>query len=161
MARKAEWIFRLLGRRGAPALAPAPDGRPTELLLGEQAQVLFESLPADDRDRLGKVGEAIAQLTRRAVALRTREGEIGAALADVGGPGHPAREAVREELERERHAVALALSEALAALDTIRLDLLRLRAGTATPEGLTGALDVVRNVGIEVDARLAALRELS
>lgn len=129
--------------------------------MGDQAQALFDSLPPGDRERLGAVGEAIAQLTQRAVALRSREGEIGAALAQVGGPGHPAREAVREELERERQAVALALNEVLAALDTVRLDLLRLRAGTATPEGLTGALDVVRQVGIEVDARLAALRELT
>lgn len=161
MARKAEWLLRLMGRKrgaGAPAL---PDARPTELLLGDQARALFEALPEEDRHRLRQLGEVITQLTVQATALRAREGELGTALASVGGPGHPAREAVREEFERERREVARALGETFAALDTVRLDLLRLRAGTATPEGLTGALEVVRRVGTDVDARLAALRELA
>ncbi|MBP6669799.1 MAG: hypothetical protein KA180_10165, partial [Gemmatimonadales bacterium] len=127
----------------------------------DQARALFEALPEDDRRRLQRLGEVITQLTGQATTLRAREAELGTALASVGGPGHPAREAVREEFERERREVARTLGETLGALDTVRLDLLRLRAGTATPEGLTGALEVVRQVGAEVDARLAALRELA
>ena len=161
MARKAEWFFRFFGRGSRHRLPPAlPDERPTEMLLGDQAAALFAALPEHDRARLGEVGSVIGRLTERAVLLRTREADLGSMMASVGGPGIPARESVRQELDRERRLVADELGKTLAALDTLRLDLLRLRAGTATPEGLTGALEVVRRVGLDVDARLAALREL-
>ncbi len=161
MARKAEWFLRLAGRKGSSEAPALPDARPTELLLADQASALFRALPAADRKRLDRLESAIAELTRQAAACRAREQELGAAVAAVGAPGDPAREAVRQELEAERKRVAAQLGQTVSALDTVRLDLLRLRAGTATPEGLTGALEVVRQVGAEVDARLAALRELT
>jgi len=154
-AMKATIMLRLGGmflpRRRVPAL---PNPQPTELFLADQALGLFAALPPGQRQRLAEVGGTIERLARRAVQLRARDGQLANAVAETGAPDNAARDVVRREFEAERATVGLQLAETLAALDTLRLDLLRLRAGTATPEGLTGALEVVRRVGREVDAAL-------
>ncbi len=163
MSRFAVWKGRMLlklggaglKRRGAPALPPAA---PTEVLLAGQAEGLFAALPPAQQERLAAVGSTIRTLSADATRLRARDEELAQAAAAAGGPGDPARDQVRAEFEAERRRVATALAERLAALDTLRLDLLRLRAGTATPEGLTGALEVVRRVSLGVDAALEVER---
>lgn len=160
MSWKAAWLLKLLRpRRGAPRGALA-DGRPTALLLGDQAEALFRSLPATDRSRLEGVEAAINRLRDGAIRLQQREALLGKTLAEVGGDGDAKRDAVRRELAAEQQSARLALGETIATLDALRLDLLRLRAGTATVDGMTDALETVRRVGAEVDARLAALKEL-
>ncbi len=152
---KAKVLLRLGGvllrRRPAPAL---PSAQPTELFLADQALGLFKALPAPQQQRLAEVGATIERLSRDAVRLRARDTELASAIAATGAPDQAARDGVRREFELEREMVAHQLAETLGALDTLRLDLLRLRTGTATPEGLTAALEVVRRVGREVDAVL-------
>ncbi|MDH4348142.1 MAG: serine/threonine protein kinase [Gemmatimonadota bacterium] len=159
MTTKAGWLLRLLRPRRAPAL-PLPDNRPTVLLLGDQAEALFRALPAADRTRLDGVEKALARLRERAAQLHRQDERYSTALAEIGGTGNARREGVRRELEDEQRSNRAALGEAVATLDTLRLDLLRLRAGTLTTEGMTEALETVRRVGAEVDARLAAVQEL-
>jgi hypothetical protein len=160
MAAKAGWLMRLLRPRHGALPPVLPDARPTALLLGDQAEALFRALPADDRDRLDGVEETLARLRDRAIRLQEREAKLGAALAEVGGTGDERRDGVRRELEDEQRSTRAALGETVSTLDALRLDLLRLRAGTMTAEGMTEALDTVKRVGAEVDARLEALREL-
>lgn len=154
-AMKGKLMLRLGGllvrRKTAPAL---PSAQPTELFLADQALALFKALPGEQQKRLADVGSTIERLSREAVRLRARDGDLATAIAATGAPDDAARDTVRREFEQERGAVAHRLAETLAGLDTLRLDLLRLRAGTATPEGLTGALEVVRRVGSQVDAVL-------
>ena len=83
---------------------------------------------------------------------------MGAALVDIGSAGDARRDGVRRELEEEQRSTRAALGEIVATLDALRLDLLRLRAGTLTAEGMTEVLETVRRVGSEVDARLEAIR---
>lgn len=158
-AMKAKLLLRiggaLLRRRAAPAL---PSAQPTELFLADQALGLFRALPGAQQQRLAEVGRTIERLAQEAVRLRARDGELATAIAATGAPDEAARDIVRREFEQERAVVAHRLAETLAALDTLRLDLLRLRAGTATPEGLTAALEVVRRVGRDVDAVLEVER---
>ncbi|MBK8002615.1 MAG: serine/threonine protein kinase [Gemmatimonadetes bacterium] len=159
MSRFAVWKGRKLlqlaglGRR-TPAPPALPAAAPTEVLLAGQAEGLFAALPPAQQERLADVGRTLRQLSTEATALRARDEELAQAEAAAGGPGDPARDQVRAEFAAERRRVAVKLAERLAALDTLRLDLLRLRAGTATPEGLTGALEVVRRVSRDVDAAL-------
>ena len=160
MATKAGWLMRLLRPRRAAAPPQLPDGRPTVLLLGDQAEALFRALPAEDRARLDGVEQSLTRLRERAIRLQQREEKLGAALADVGSAGDPRRDGVRRELEEERRSTRAAMGETVATLDALRLDLLRLRAGTMTAEGMTEVLETVRRVGADVDARLEALREL-
>jgi serine/threonine-protein kinase len=160
MTTKAGWLMRLLRPRQAASPPQLPDGRPTVLLLGDQAEALFRALPAADRARLDGVEQALTRLRRRAVQLHQQDEKLGAALAEVGGTGDARRDGVRRELEDEQRSARTALGETVATLDALRLDLLRLRAGTMTAEGMTEVLETVRRVGVEVDARLEAIREL-
>ena len=50
--------------------------------------------------------------------------------------------------------------EAVAALETLRLDILRLQAGTITEPELTADLDAVRKMGEEIDRVVAANAEV-
>ncbi len=158
-ATKAKLLLRLGGfllpRRAPPAL---PSAQPTELFLADQALGLFKALPRPQQRRLTAVGETIERLAKEAVRLRARDADLASAIAATGAPDEAGRDMVRREFEQERAVVAHQLAETLAALDTLRLDLLRLRAGTATPEGLTAALEVVRRVGRDVDAVLEVER---
>jgi serine/threonine-protein kinase len=160
MTRKAGWLMRLFRPRQSATPPQLPDGRPTVLLLSDQAEALFRALPAEDRARLDGVEESLARLRDRAGRLHEREAKLGAALAEVGGMGDARRDSVRRELENAQRSTRAAVGETVATLDALRLDLLRLRAGTMTAEGMTEVLDTVRRVGAEVDARLEALREL-
>ena len=160
MTTKAGWLLRLLRPRQGPAPPQLPDARPTVLLLGDQAEALFRSLPAEDRARLDGVEGALGRLRERAVRLQERDARLGAALVEVGSAGDARRDGVRRELEEEQRSTRAAMGDIVAALDALRLDLLRLRAGTLTAEGMTEVLETVRRVGTEVDARLEAIREL-
>jgi hypothetical protein len=50
--------------------------------------------------------------------------------------------------------------EAVAALETLRVGLLRLRAGAVTLDGFTTDLDAVRRIGDQVDRIADARRDL-
>jgi serine/threonine-protein kinase len=109
--------------------------RPTELALGAAALGIWEALPTVERKRLPEVPALVDRLERRARALR----------AKADGP--------------DAEAASRALAETVSALETLRLDLLRLRAGIVTLEGVTDDLAAVRRVGADVDAALDAKAE--
>jgi len=46
------------------------------------------------------------------------------------------------------------------ALENLRLDLLRLRAGVGSPDDLTASIEEARSVGEAVDVELAARQEV-
>jgi serine/threonine-protein kinase len=127
--RAGRWLFRLagVGLRNRPAALPAA-GEPTAIALGRAVDAVFEALPADVRASLADVPRLIDRLEADALALRARNDP----------------------------AAADRLATVVAALETLRLDLFRLHAGSVTPGELTANLDAVRRVGEEVDARLAA-----
>jgi len=123
----ARWLFKLVGLRLKPIVAPAAD-RPTEIALGLAAVELFETLPKETRRALGDLPAVVRGLEERVRRLR--------------GDGQEAP-----------------LGEALAALETIRFDLLRLHGGVGTLDGLTADLSAARRIGEQVDALLAGRRE--
>ena len=73
---------------------------------------------------------------------------------------------VVERLEREAEALRARgetgerLAETVAALENLRLGMLKLRAGTGTVGDLTEWLERAREVGDYVDRRIAAEREV-
>ncbi|MGH2602218.1 MAG: hypothetical protein ACRDJ9_22890, partial [Dehalococcoidia bacterium] len=69
--------------------------------------------------------------------------------------GRAARDSgpARETAQRRR-------AEALAALEAIRLDLLRLQDGMGSVDSLTQDLDAAREIGEDVDRLLEGLREV-
>ncbi len=156
------WFFKLagIGLKKGKAL-PVPEAAPTEVLLGRAAGELLEQLPKDQRAGLGDVRDVIGGLERAATALRTRRDELASAMADVGEPeGTARRGALVTELQEAKTAAEDRLATAVAALENLRLDLLRLKAGVGHPDDLTAAIEEARSVGEAVDAALAARQEI-
>jgi len=141
---------RLLGNR---SVGPALTHRATELSLGMAAEQLFESLPKETRQALGDVPHILHRLQGDAQNLRQHYDGLQEALGDAGdaasSPGYA-------ELRSSRDTVHTKLAEAVGALETIRMNLLRLHAGAMTVEGLTTHLDLAAEVSAEVERLIAA-----
>jgi hypothetical protein len=147
----AKWM-----RRGAP-VTTAMTHRATELSLGMAAEQLFESLPKAARGELGDLPPLLRRLQRDAQSLRQRYDQLQEALGDAGSA---AAGAEYESARATRDIIAAKLSDAVGALETIRLNLLRLHAGSATVEGLTTHLAIAADVSDEIDRMIAAQDEV-
>jgi serine/threonine-protein kinase len=143
---------RLLGGRGAQV---AMTHRATELALGMAAEQLYESLPRESRQALRDLPAVLRRLQDDAQDLRKRYDEIQSALADAGDAAMTAAYADVRTVRDEIHA---RLADAVAALETMRLNLLRLHAGAATVDGVTTHLQLAADVSDQV-ARLVAAHE--
>ena len=152
-SRAGEWLAR---RLGAPQRSRAVGGgvfRPTESALGVAASELFAALPSAHREQLAELPATVAALEQRAAAARA-ELEAVAALA-------PAGDDAGAVLATRREKAAAHLASSVAALEGIRLDLLRLHAGASDLAPLTTLIDDARAMGDDI-ARLAdAQRELN
>ncbi|MGH7591560.1 MAG: protein kinase domain-containing protein, partial [Gemmatimonadales bacterium] len=157
-SRVGKWAFALarplVGRR---AIGPAMTHRATELSLGMAAEQLFESLPKATRHALGDLPQLLERLQRDAQALREKLDRLQDALGAAGD-----RAALEEyaEIRSIRDAVQERLADAVGALETIRLNLLRLHAGALTIEGLTTHLDIAVEVSDAVERLVAAQDEV-
>jgi hypothetical protein len=119
--------------RGHAAVAPVQTRRATELSLSLAAEQLFESLPKATRAALGDVPAVLQTLQRDAKALRLQLSQ----LTDVLGDLTAADDASLDVLRAERTAVESRMQHTVAALEALRLGLLRLHAGSATVESVT------------------------
>ena len=108
--------------------------RATELSLGMAAEQLFESLPKESRQALGDLPALLRRLQADAQSLRARYDELQEVLGDGGDAAASAEYA---DLRAARDTIHARLGDAVGALETIRLNLLRLHAGSATVAGLT------------------------
>jgi serine/threonine-protein kinase len=145
---------KLLGNR-APVTAMTH--RATELSLGMAAEQLYESLPRESRQALGALPALLVRLQDDAQSLRKRYDELQEALADAGDLAASEDYA---DLRATRDSIRSKLGQAVGALETIRLNLLRLHAGSETLEGLTTHLDLAAEVSEEVERLIAAHGEV-
>src|SRR5688500_8125782 len=99
--------------------------RATELSLGMAAEQLYESLPRESRQALGNLPGLLKRLQADAQSLRKRYDDLQEALSDAGDA---ASSAPYSDVRRLRDAIHAKLAEAVGALETIRLNLLRLHA---------------------------------
>lgn len=130
------WLFRIAGTRLAPPspLTALEGPEPTALALGQAARDLHAALPSATRGALpGDLPELIGALERTAMRARARDGD--ATAADV-------------------------FTNAVAALESIRLDLMRLSVSAISPSELTADLTRVRALGAAVDRQLSANAEV-
>jgi eukaryotic-like serine/threonine-protein kinase len=125
--RLGRWMF------GAASIGlgdrPVPrvaGAEPTVVAIARAADELYLGLPDESRRQLGDVQTVINRLAAEVLALHRSDGPAG---------------------EREAAAVA--------ALESLRLDLLRLSAGGAPTGELTRDLDEAARIGERIDARLA------
>jgi serine/threonine-protein kinase len=150
--RAGEWLAQ---RLGAPERSRAVDRgafRPTEVVLGVAAGDLFAALPPAYREQLAGLPPTIAALEARAAEARA-EIDMLAMLAPSGS-------GEADLLAGRRRAAATHLSESVAALEGIRLDLLRLHADAGDLAPLTTLIDAARLLGEDVDRLADARRDL-
>ena len=125
------WFFRCAGMGLKTASRPAlPGVEPTELVLGRSALAAYRALPDPTRQQVPDVPQVLERLEAGAEALRAR--------GDTG----------------ER------LTEAVAALERLRLALMHLQSGTGSLPDLTTALERAQEIGEHVDRRIAAAQEV-
>ncbi len=179
--RFGRWLFALAGW-GLPAgqLSSAGTHRPTELALGMAAEKLFDELPKETRAQLREVPDVLRRLEDDARRMRGRleelqdavggTGEGGSGKGGTGDAGRGTRgvnaaiverrDRVLEDLVAERDLVQQRLRDAVAALETIRLNLLRLHAGSGSVQSVTTDLGLAREVAQEIDGLLDGRREV-
>lgn len=165
-SRFGRWVFRNAARR-VPAIAHATSvtHRPTEFALGMAAEKLFDELPKETRRQLRDLPDVVHKLEADAQRMRKRLDELNDALGDVresgGGTAVVARrDRIVTDLQTERDRVQQRLADVVAALETIRLNLLRLHAGAGSVRNLTTDLGLAREVAAEVDLLLQGHREI-
>jgi eukaryotic-like serine/threonine-protein kinase len=129
--RMGRWFFRVAGVGLHPPERPVlPSTDATELVLGRSALAAYEALPESLRGEVHGVHRVVERLEGQAEALRAR-GQTGERLA-----------------------------ETVAALENLRLALLRLRVGAAGVDDLTLVLERAKAIGDHVDRRLEAEDEV-
>ncbi len=161
IGRFGKWLLRIAGvGLKVPDRVPAALDQRTEIVLASAADQLFEGLPSAVRRRVPDVPAVIQHLQRDAEALRKRETALRDVLArvDIGvsAPTDSGRRQVGVEIEAARAKAQSRMESAVAALENIRLDLLRLHAGVGSHDELTADLEHAREIADLVDAELAA-----
>jgi hypothetical protein len=124
--------FAAIGLRTRPAAMPAA-GEPTSVALRSELTALFAALPSDQRAAFGDLPDLAGRLERQAELLRDRT----------------------PDPESDRR-----LQSVVAALELLRLDLLRLSAADADMDDLTRDLEQARRVSDDIEARLQAHDEM-
>jgi serine/threonine-protein kinase len=145
---------KLLGGRAPQA---GMTHRATELALGLAAEQLYDGLPKESREALHDLPTVLRRLQDDAQSLRKRYDELQEALGDAGDAASSAEYA---DVRAMRDSIHAKLGDAVGALETIRLNLLRLHAGGGTVEGLTTHLGLAAEVSEEVERLIAAHAEV-
>ena len=153
------------------SIAASVTHRPTELSIGMAAEQLYESLPKNTRNALKELPDILRRLAADAQRLRRRHDALQDALAGadcgsagVEGDGDAAlmrRDDTLAALREERQALHAKLASTVAALETIRLNLLRLHAGSGSVASLTTDLGLAAEAALDVDRLLQAHTEIA
>ncbi len=129
--RAGRAFFWLAGWRLKATARPAlPSVERTELVLGRSALSAYQALPDAERRQARDLPAVVERLETGAEALRAR-GDTGESL-----------------------------TEAVAALEHLRLALVKRQSGVGSPSDLTLVLERAREIGDHVDRRIAAAAEV-
>lgn len=132
--------------------------RATELSLGIAAEELYDALPKASRESLGDLPALLQRLQHDAHRLRERYESLNDALSHIGTD---ANDEHATALREERSVVHERMRETVAALENVRLGLLRLHAGSLTLDGLTTHIGVAADVAAHVDRLVEADAEVA
>ena len=150
-SRLGTWLARRLGAPEQSRAVGAGAFRATEAALGVAAAELYAALPKPYREQLEELPALVGSLTARAGEARA-ELELVAAMAPSGPDAEVL--AVRQTAAKQR------LAESVAALEGIRLDLLRLHAGASDIAPLTTLMDAARRIGEDLNRLAEAQQEV-
>ena len=142
-SRAGELVTRMLTPKRRDQLVSL-DYRPTEMALGIAVGDLFDALPKSYRIHLADLPEIVRRLEKYAAASRVQVEQLESLDAAADG-----------ELSEPLAKARASLAEAVAALESIRLDLLRLHGGETDLRPITSVLEASQQVGAEL-ARLTS-----
>ena len=129
--RFGRWFFQVAGVGIRRSVRPVvPSRDATELVLGRSVVSAYEALPDSTRRQVRGVPQLVERLRTRADALRART-DSGALLTDT-----------------------------VAALENIRIALLKLQSGAGSVDDLTTFVERARAIGERVDRHLEGQREV-
>jgi len=161
----ARWSFRLGGLGLGDRALGAGAHRPTEMAISIAADRLFEELPRELKRELKGLPETIERLEADARAMRRQVDELDALLVEVGedagGGGAEERAALRADLARSRDDARDRMTDAVSALEKIRLGLLRLHAGDDSLPSLTAELGSASELSGAIERLLEGQRDVA
>ncbi|HKV73309.1 MAG TPA: protein kinase, partial [Gemmatimonadales bacterium] len=141
--RAGQWMLKVASIFQRPVAAPERAlQRPTELALGHAAEALFAALPPAARQDLNGLPETIARLSAQAAEYRKKWQEMEGLRVDVRTNEIEAGAA----LEQARVIWKERFDETVAALESLRLGLLRLHNGAGSVSGLATDLANARTM---------------
>ena len=163
--RVGKWLFKLSGvGLDREALASGGAHRPTEMAIGIAADRLYDELPRSVRRDLPGLPDTIRKLEADAQNMRRLVEEMGALLAEIGDDptrvGADERTKLRADLEGTRDAGQKRMTNAVSALEKIRLGLLRIHAGAGSVESLTADLGSAQALSEDIEHLLAGRRSV-
>jgi eukaryotic-like serine/threonine-protein kinase len=124
-------LFSVAGMGVRRRLSPEATGHHTEVAIGFSAMSLYDRLPAATRGELGDVPGIVDSLEADARRVRERRRELRELRARTADPELGARLSLADQNLARRHA------DVVTALESIRLNLLRLHVGSIKIEGFT------------------------
>ena len=174
-SRPGRWLARVLDRGDHKVPPDALVERRTEVAIGLAVDQLFAALPKPLRAQLHELPAVAEQLESHARTVRARLDELHLLIASatpaesttaLHGSAPAAeqvdaeRDAVTGDLRQARDRAQERLVETVAALETIRLDLLRLQGGVGDVGRLTTAIHQAQRLGDDVERLLAGRESL-
>jgi eukaryotic-like serine/threonine-protein kinase len=148
-----EWLARRLGAPERSNVAGELAFRATEAALGVAASELYALLPKRYREQLAELPATVAALEAHAADARA-ELDVIAALVPSGSDDAHALAARRDKASAH-------LADCVAALESVRLDLLRLHANANDLAPLATLMHAARVVGEDVSRLADAQREVA
>jgi serine/threonine-protein kinase len=176
-SRFARWIARLAAPAGRGGDLAHLAHRRTEVAIALAADRLYAELPTVHREQLTELPSVILELQKQATDLRSRIASLNTLVEDAAAGAYsddllsaPAGDSQRTVAERREEVIARLnssreeareqLARSVAALEAIRLDLLRLQGGVSEISALTTGLDAARRVAKDLGRLAAAHGEL-
>jgi serine/threonine-protein kinase len=176
-SRVGKWLFKAAGLRLKGLSNVGTAYGPTELAIGLAAERLFEELPKAVREQLEELPEVVSRLEKDALSMRQRIEELDGMLYDIEGEGDGGlsqrvasgasrpdltaqRDQLAEDLRRARDDAQATLQDAVTSLETIRLGLLRMHAGTGTVGGITQSFSKADEIAADIERLLEGRAEV-
>jgi len=164
--RAGRWLFRLADVGLGQVEGTGAPFRPTEMAIGLAVDQLFKALPKHVRQSFRDLPDVVRRLEGDAAKMRARVGELDAVLSEIENdealgrtgsastaPGVSGKRAsLSDDVRGVRDAAVERLSEAVAALESIRLELLRMHAGAGSVASMTADLTAARELSDHIGA---------
>lgn len=133
----------------------------TEVALGRATDALYNALPKALRKQLKSLPNTVRRLEVDAQKLRTQIDHLDESMVSLqGDAGSDARDRLLADLRLTRERGSDRLSATVAALENIRLDLMRLQLGDGHIQSVTASLESAQQVAADLGAYVDAAREV-